>query len=134
MLISQIALAQSDANRMFHFCKSAIALLSGENLNGDRAIEAGICIGFIDGATNALYIGAIVGAEIKPGMNVQDELRRRKVPFACLRPGATSNGARAAIYVDYYSRNAKAIEALPEATSTSIAVFMRALVESSPCK
>ncbi len=132
--VTPLAFAQADATKMFHFCKAAISLLNGESLTSDRAAQAGICLGFVDGATSALYVGAIAGAEVKPGMNIQEELKKRKVPFACLRPAAMSNSDRVSLYVNYYSNNAKAIEALPDVASTSLAIFMRALVQSSPCK
>ncbi|WP_428508784.1 hypothetical protein [Roseateles sp.] len=133
-LVSQVSIAQSDAAKMFSFCKDALAMLNGGRLPDDRMLQAGICMGFIDGATNGIYVGAVVGAELKPGMNIEAEFKKRNVAFACLKPDATSNRDRAALYVNYYARNAKAIEALPAGSSTSIAVLTRALVESSPCK
>ena len=100
----------------------------------DAMQSSGMCMGFIEGASEALYLGAVAGAAVKDAGQIQTTLKKAGVVYACLPVDRISNFEKVDIFMRYFEKYEPAIRQAAGAQGSALNVLMLALGDAYPCK
>ena len=126
--------ARTSAVDMYEACQNFRKVSAGEALPPNAMQSAGICMGFIEGASEALYLGAAAGSGVKESALIPGALRKAGVVYACLPVDNLKNLEKLEIFMRYFEKYGPAIKQASPAQGSALNVLMLALGDAYPCK
>ena len=91
-------------------------------------------MGFIEGASEALVLGAVAGTGVKIAAEVAPALKRAGVVYACLPADKVTNYEKVDIFMRYFEKYGPAIRQASSVQGSALNVLMLALGDAYPCK
>jgi len=132
--IGFVCQAKTSAADMYTACENFRKVSQRIPLPPDAMQSSGICMGFIEGASEALVLGAAAGASVKTAAELTPALQRAGVVYACLPADKVTNLEKVDIFMRYFEKYGPAIRQASSAQGSALNVLMLALGDAYPCK